>query len=156
MTDVFTKITSAREERVKDLHLDYEVPTWDGDFVARFRVLDRKSMEKFGTRKRSSEVDQDFIIRALDCLYVRDPDKTQAGERMPENDDYVRVEKDGVVVKFDQTLAEMLRVEGVTEARQVVLHVFDNNAIAMGGLVMRLIKWMQNTDADVSESIVGE
>src|SRR3954453_5658674 len=93
MGDVFKNITAKRDERVKDLHLDLPVPTWDRDLIARFAILPRKEVEAFANKRRNLEADMDFIIKATHELYVVDPEhQVEDAKRMEENEDYVRVE----------------------------------------------------------------
>lgn len=156
------KTATKRAERVKDLHLDLPIPTWDGDLVARFGILPRREVEAFSEKRRSLDADMDFLITATHCLYARDPDHTSEGERMEENDDYVRVEaEDGRALKFEQSLGEALGMKvaeenGTIRGRTVVMYCFKDNAIAIGGFVARVVTWMQNTDAEIAERLVGE
>lgn len=157
--DVLSKISKEREERVQDLHLDLPIPTWDKDLVARFSVMPRKQMEKFSDKKRTLEVDLDFLIQACTALYARDVDHSFPGERMEENDDYVLVADDDGPVTFEERLGRMLGMteeQDPTRARNVVMYCFKDNGIAVSGFVIRVVTWMQNTDAKVAADLVGE
>lgn len=157
---ILAKTAAKREERVADLHLDLPVPTWDGDLIARFGILDRDDpdLDKLNGAKRTTQVDIQVLIKSVDSLWLRDPERMfPEGIRMKDNEDFVRLddEKTGLPVKFDQTLATMLGVN-LDTAVNVVLYVFKNNGIAIGGFVSRLQIWMQNTDAKVSQDLLGE
>lgn len=161
--NLFAKIAQDREERTKNLHLDLPIPTWDGDLVARFKVIPRPEMESFVNKKRNVETDIDFLVRCLDSVWVKDADKTiVSGTRMEENPEYVQVVDDdtGEPIGLDFRFAEKIGMPGSEEekerVRNVVLYTFKNNGIAIGGFVGRLVQWLQNTDADVTGAIVGE
>lgn len=158
MTDFLSNLRAERDERVQDLHLDLPIPTWDGGIVARFNILPRKRVEKFAKAKRTVEQDIDLIVEAVRELYAHDPDKqVEPGTRMAENDAYVRIEGDeGFIVKFDSVLMEKMGVKEVESARDVVRYMVKFNDIALGGLAGRLLMWMQNTDAEVADALVGE
>lgn len=155
---VLAGITKRRDERVQDLHLDLPIPTWDGDLIARFEILPRKVVEKFATAKRSLDNDLNFIIRATRELYLLDPSKAGPGTRMELNDDYVRIEDDdsGQPVRWDSVFAAKLEHPELGTAKDVLLYCVKDNGLAVGGLAGKLITWMQNTDAEVAEALVGE
>lgn len=161
MTDLFDRIVEERTERVQDVHLDLPVPTWNGDLVVRFNVLERDDIEKFANApKRNPKLDLDFVIKATRELYIYDPEGAVNGTvtRMPENNDYVRVETDsGTSVRWDANLAEKLRIPGeITKARDVLTFCVDNNLVAVSGMATKLITWMQNTDVEIAGALVGE
>lgn len=155
------KLNEEREERVQDLHLDLPIPTWGGDLVARFDVMERNHVERFAKQKRSVEADCDFVIRSVRELYMRDEDKVFEGQRMEVNPDYVRIEHDvdgvAVPVKFDKMFAEALgKADELQSAREVLMFCVKDNALAIGGLAGKLVTWMQNTDAEIADSLAGE
>lgn len=158
--DILAKIAQDREERVQDLHLDLPIPTWDKQLVARFSVMPRKQMEKFSDKKRTLEVDLDFLIQACSALYAYDPEHSVEGcERMEENEDYVRIEDEDGPITFEERLGVklgMTQEQDPTRARNVVLYCFKDNGIAVSGFVIRVVTWMQNTDAKVAADLVGE
>lgn len=157
MSDFLANLRQQRDERVRDLHLDLPIPTWDGALVARFDVAPRKEVEKFGRQKRTQDADCDFLINHVRCLYALDREKVVDAERMEENEDYVRIEdENGLPVKFDIRLAEKMGVTDATSAREVLQYLVKFNGIAIGGMAAKLIMWMQNTDAEVADSLVGE
>jgi hypothetical protein len=164
MGNVFENIAARRDERVKDLHLDLPVPTWDRDLIARFAILPRKEVEQFANKRRNLEADMDFIIKATHEIYVFDPEHNaeEDAKRMDENDDYVRVEDEtGRPLGFEQLFGEKIGMkpeEGqeTIRARKVVMYCFKDNSIAIGGFTVKVINWMQNTDAEVADSLVGE
>lgn len=160
MSDLLNRIAQEREERVQDLHLDLPIPTWDGYLVARFNIMERKRLEKFlKGRKGSQGVDNDasFLAQTLRELYLLDPEKEATGTRMEDADAYVRIEDEaGSPVKFDATLAKKLGQDEMVTAKDVVLYCFKFNELAVGAMAVKVMQWMQNTDKEVAESIVGE
>lgn len=162
MSNLLTNLKEQRNERVQDLHLDLPIPTWGKDLVTRFDVLGRKKVEKFGKQKRTIEADQDFVLQAVREIYAYDPGGDTPGMRMDEgtdkeNRDYVRVEtEDGAPVKFDRELALKLEEPQLGSGREILMYCVKDNAIAVGGLAGRLITWMQNTDAEIADTLAGE
>jgi hypothetical protein len=157
MSDLLSTLREQRDERVQELYLDLPIPTWDKSLVARFGVMERKEIEAIGRRKRNAETDMDFLIRAVQEIYAYDPGKTAEGKRMEHNESYVRVEDEqGLPILFDTRLAEKMGVEDATTARDVLRYLVKFNDIALGGMGQRVITWMQNTDADVADELVGE
>lgn len=158
MSDLLTQIKQKRDERVQDLHLDLPLPTWDGDMYVRFRILDRADVEKFSNQKRSSETDGNFIVKAASEIYIKDSEGLITdGVRHEENPEYVRLDDEtGTPIVFDQRLAEKLGEEQITTARGILMFCLKDNAIALGGLTLQVITWMQNTDNKVGSSIAGE
>jgi len=157
MSDVLQRIAAQREERVRDLHLDLPIPSWDRALIGRFKVLPRKEVEKFGQRKPGPESDADFIIRATHELYIFDASHEAEGERMEENDDYVRLEDEhGTPITWTAALAEKLNQSELTRSREVLEYCFGGNMLAVSGFSVKLVRWMQNTDSQVAEAISGE
>lgn len=157
MSDFLARLAQERDERVQDVHLDLPIPSWDGSLVGRFNVVSRKQIEKFAGRKATLETDMDLVIQATAALYAHDPDHAFPGERMDENEDYVRIEdEDGNVVTWTTVLAEKLGKKDLTSGRMVLNYCFRENGIAMSGFALKLFRWMQNTDSEVAEAISGE
>jgi hypothetical protein len=159
---VFSQAAKSRNVRVEDIHLDLPIPTWNGDLVGRFQVIDREVIDKFAAQEsRSKEMDADFVIKAVRELYLHDPEGAVEGDvvRMKEDPDYVRIDSDGgTPAKFDQVLAEKLGLdlEVFKTARSVLEFCFKDNYVAIGGMASSLLRWMQNTDNKVVGQLVGE
>lgn len=163
--DLFEKAAKKREERVRDIFLDLPLPTWDGDLVVRFVVVDRDYIDKFAAAdKRTPEMDMDFVITATSRIYMHDPDGAAEGDDVEymvnadgtTNEEYILLKNDaGTPVKFDQTMAEMLGQDQLRKARDVLSYCVKGNMIAIGGLAGKLVNWMQDTDTKVAGSIVG-
>lgn len=162
---VLQRITQERDERVQDLHLDLAIPTWDRNLIGRFTVIDRKQLEKFADKKRSTDQDADFVLGSIDSLWVKDPDKELTGDRMDEDGTdspegvYVRLEdENGQPLKFDTQFAEAIdapeQIRG--NGRAILGYCFGANGVALGNFAATLIAWMRNTDFKVAEDLVGE
>lgn len=157
MSDILAQIASERNERVQDVFLDLPIPSWGGSLVGRFNVIGRRDMEKFSKRQGSRDADTDFLIMSTRELYALDEARTAQGERMEENDDYVRIEdENNHPVLWTKVFAEKIGKTDLTSGRQVLDYCFRHNGIAISGMAIRLFRWMQNTDAEVADTIVGE
>lgn len=158
MSNLLSSIAARREERVQDLHLDLPVPTWGGDLIVRFGLLERSQVEEFGNKsKRTTNDEMDFLLSAVRGLYVKDPHKTQPGPRMEEHDEYVQLVDDNEQpVGFTTVFAEMIGAPTMESARQVLLYSVKDNQIAIAGMAGRLVTWMQNTDAEIADALAGE
>lgn len=151
------RIKEQREERLKDESLTLPIPTWGGDLLARYRVMDRKEMMSLARRVReiqrktgnadAATGDTDFILKACECVLVKDP---ESGE-IKELDD----PQTGMLVGYDQRLAQALGLE-VEKARDVLLHLFNNNAVAIGAHALKIARWMQDTSREVDDEVLGE
>lgn len=142
------RVRARREERVADEHLDLPVPTWGGELVARFRVVDSVIFERIAKRLQSGKTDTgadaDFLCAACAGVFVRDDDGPLEA-----------VLCDGKPVAFDKGLADVLGVE-VERAREVVYYLVKDNQLALSLFAVKVINWMQDTSAEVEGQIVGE
>lgn len=162
--DLLAKVAQQRDERVQDLYLDLPIPSWDGALVARFDVLPRKDIQRFIQnqsmgRDRDSGIQNDASFLAAACrgLYLLDPEKESEGSRMEGDDRYVLIEGvGGSPVKFDTQLAEKLQRTELNSAAEVVMYCFKGNDVALGAMALKVFQWMQNTDKEVADSLVGE
>src|ERR1700754_4088293 len=126
----------AREKRVHSLFLD--VPSWEGDLIAEYQVVNRPRLETMA-RKITAEArgagsessartsaDIDFILEACVGLYAYDPEgSTEEERRVPIEDDLGKVNYN----RFGDILVSIAAPErGIKErpktARAVVLGCF--------------------------------
>jgi hypothetical protein len=145
------RIKAARDIRVANESLTLPIPTWGGDLVARYRVVDRSQLEELAKRARQgkntdSGADINFLARACEGVLMRDPD-TGAIEPV--------LNGHGVQVRFDHDLAALLGVEAES-ATDVVLYLFKSNAVAIASHAMKIATWMQDTSQEIDEAILGE
>lgn len=142
------RVRARRDERLADEHLDLPVPTWDGDLVARYRVVQGEVWERITKRLQSGKsdpnTDADFLVAACSSVLLRDED----GRLQP-------IEHEGREVGFDKGLASVLGLE-VERAREVVAFLVGDNPVALGLLSAKVVGWMQDTSAEVEGQIVGE
>lgn len=137
------RIKAARDERPDELEID--IPSWDGDLQAKYRVVHRAEVEKMVRRIRSrthgngqtgSTADVDFLINA--CIgvqaYDADTDTTQH-----------------LTNGYTMELAEMLGKTEITNPRQLVAYLFKGNTIAIGAHAIKVARWMQDTTKSVED-----
>lgn len=145
---LLARIRERRDALAQDERLDLPIPSWGGDLVATYRVMERRQVEKLAGRAKSkagaSDADTDFLIRACAGVQYRD-----------ESGDLVPLVDDGGPVRFDSRLAALLGVEADT-ARDLVRYLFRDNAIAIGTHTARVVEWMTDTSAEVDGSLLGE
>jgi hypothetical protein len=143
---LLARIKARRETLVADETLDLPIPTWGGDLVARYRVLDRKEIETLTTRngKPTATADLDFLIRSCVGISMRDDE----GELV------ALIDQTGPV-RFDARLAGMLDIDAMT-ARDVVQYLFRANAVAVGAHAQKIAEWMQDTSQAVDGALTGE
>lgn len=143
------RIKARRDEQTANETLTLPVPTWDGELLARYRVLERKVLEKLNAaakRKQGAAVngDADFLIRACVGLFVVDDDGEQ-----------VALEDESGPIRFDSRLAAKLDVPAET-ARDVVMYAFKGNDLAVGSHAAKVAQWMTDTSQEVDGEVLGE
>jgi hypothetical protein len=178
---LMAKTAAARNERVKELHLDLPVPSWNGDLVMRFNVVDRDKIDELSAKsKRGSEDEIDLLVSNVQSLWVWGPEAALKAaeideaemaklERMVDNENYFKLVDDrGIEIKFDIQLLDyfydpdnpdptMVAVkENPTVKAILVDWLYAGNRVAIGESVGRLLTWSGNTDRKVSETIVPE
>lgn len=149
---ILDTISARRDERLRDEVLTLDIPSWDGELRAKYRVVDRVELEamirKLRKRSRASEgnganqaeaADADFLIKACVGVVAVDGDTDQT----------VQV-SDG----FNVPLAEMLGLP-TERARELVVYLFKGNGIAMAAHAMKVARWMQDTSKPVEDDLVG-
>jgi hypothetical protein len=137
------RIKSRRDEREDVLTID--IPSWDGDLQAKYRVVDRAEIEKMVRRIRirstgngntGSQADTDFLINA--CVGVIAVD------------DETNVERP-LTSGYTMELAEMLGRPEITTPRELVAYLFKGNTIALGAHAIKVARWMQDTTKPVED-----
>lgn len=151
--DAASRLAQIRAERdalAGAEYLDLPIPTWNGDLVARYQVIERRQAERlqqqFAKAKGGGDSDLDFIIRACVSIWMPDADGT-----------LVRVETDdGRPVRYDGQLAQLLGLDDPQmTARQIVGYLFRENQIAISAHANRVATWMQDTSVEVDGAIRG-
>ena len=145
---VIDRVRARRDERIADEHLDLPVPTWGGELVARFTVVDTDVLERITKRLQAGKADPgadaDFLVAACTGVFVREDDGPLEA-----------VTHDGQPVAFDKRLAVVLGIDA-ERAREVVDYLVKGNRLALGSLAVRVLNWMQDTSVEVEGQIVGE
>lgn len=147
---VLDRATKRRDERDDD-HRIFDIPTWDGDLKAKYKVVDRPDLEKMiqRIRRRSRgngassgvDADADFLIKA--CVGVIACD-VETDFEVPLSPGYT------------MDLAEMLNPvwpkghpqEGesfeIKSQRELVIYLFKWNGIALATHGAKVARWMQD------------
>lgn len=156
------KAEQSRSSRTNTLYLD--VPSWAGDLIAAYRVVDRPRLEQM-VRKIQQEAkhgndssartaaDIDLILEANVGLYMYDPE----GGDSPD-DRRVPIEDDLGVTPFNR-FAEILRrirpedrsgkpAPNLSSARSVVLYAMEDNAVAISAHALMIARWMRDPSKD--------
>lgn len=139
-----------RKEEADTLYLD--VPSWGGDLIAAYRIVDRPRLETM-VRKIQAEMrdnsngnartaaDIDLILEANTGLYAYDPTGLdESARRAP-------IEVDEMVVGFSRINEIMNRPE-INSARSAVLYLFKNNAVAISAHALTVARWMRDPSKD--------
>lgn len=138
------RIKAARDEREDVLTID--IPSWDGDLQAKYRVVHRQEIEKMVRRIRSrasgngdsgSAADVDFLINA--CVGIQAYDSET---------DVTRPLTSG----YTSELASMLgNPDGTETPKQLVAYLFKGNTIAIGAHAIKVARWMQDTTKPIED-----
>jgi len=147
---LLSRIRERRAQLQEERHLDLDIPGYDGMLVARYRPLPWDEVKKIGEKVEKSKNPRkelyamaDVLVRACDSIWFRDPETNE-----------LRPVQSGEPVRYDDRLAEAL---GFTadSARQVLLATF-NNDLAVTAHHMEAAEWMQASDVEVNEDLLGE
>lgn len=141
------QINARRAERLQDETLRLAIPTWDGEVMAKYRVLEIEDVEKLQRtrqmekdKRKAKKVDSDFISKACVGVFAvtgYDDDGEPILERISRG--------------FDKALAEALGKTGLETSRQVIDHMFNGNDIAISAHALRIGNWMQDTSQNVGD-----
>lgn len=156
-----------RQEREHTLFLD--VPSWDGDLIAEYRVVPPDDLKKLAVaalrRSRNggegAGVNNDIAIIAAACvgLYVKDP---ETDERVPVEDEFGHVKYDRIA----HVLGKDEEIKSTTDAVRYVMGERDEeedggwteNIMAMSIHANTIGKWMRDpsrSGVDL-EDLLGE
>lgn len=168
---ILQRAAKKREERESHLFLD--VPSWDGDLVAEYRILPPDELKKMTTRvmRRAAQTngeqaemgrsDIDLIIAAAVGLSVRD---SETGERYPITDDFGRVGYDRVMEFLDVPEAVKAAINSQAETIKYLMSErevdgsYVTNVIAIGIHANSISQWMSDPSRRTvgMEAILGE
>lgn len=149
---VLEKIKKRRDEREDTLTI--EIPSWDGDLMAVYKVVERDDIEKMIRRARRAaqdgnradaamEADADFLIKA--CVGVKAVD--------PDSD----IEQQ-IATGYTMDLARMLDPKNeagdpiqIRNERELVAYLVKWNGIALAAHGQKVARWMQDTSKPVED-----
>jgi hypothetical protein len=140
-----------RGAREHSLFLD--VPTWNGDLIAEYRVVPPEKLQKIAqsavrqARNNGAEVepgltDMLLIVTACVGLYMRDPD---TGERVPIEDEFGHV-------RYDR-IAGLLGKDDIESNREAVKYLmserepdgsYTHNIVAISVHADKISRWMRD------------
>lgn len=157
---VMESLRAKHRELVNSKTLDLPIPGYEGELVARYRLLSMKELERIGNRVQKQVKGQgdrvllaslDSIIVACDGLYYnRDGKLVSLSES---------IGKDEPPIKYDDRLIDFLGLtldegDSMGPARKTVLAVFGGNDIAVLDHSRAIGQWSADTSRDVSEAFL--
>lgn len=154
----------------RETHLFLEVPSWDGDLVAEYRVLGSKELEVISdnvTRKiRAGEADQiradlEVIAKSNVALHMVDP---ETGDRVTLEDEGGPIGYDRVALLFnmeDQLTSVFKTIQYLTGERKEdgAPGEWQENPTAISQHANRIARWMRDPSKSgigVLEELLGE
>jgi hypothetical protein len=152
-SSVLGQISKRREERSENEELLLPIPTWGGDLVGNYRLIDQTELERIANRVRSGRpdptADKDFLAKSCYAILIRDPESGQLQQLEDES---------GMPVAYSMRLAQALGLdpEQYDTARKLIGHLFQNNQLAVAGHAGKIIQWMQDTSQEVDGAVLGE
>jgi len=161
---------SAEKRRQRENHLFLDVPSWDGELIAEYRILPPDQLKEMVLRMASTVQKQasngsetigsgDIQVISSACvgLCVRDP---ESGDRIPIMDEFGRVGYDRIGTFLDapasiQSQAEMIKYV-MSEKEEDGSYTV--NVIAIGIHANSIAKWMRDPSkrSEDMEGVLGE
>lgn len=151
-------LRKSRRDTLEDTTKKFEIPGYQGDLFAEYRILEPKELERLGKKVmrefKKSRADVvlygaiDSLAAACECIYVRN----EVGELQPLHE--IRGEEFPVV--FDDRLAETLGFESNGTARSVVYDAFCQRDMAIIKQNIDLSNWLSGIEAPLGEEEPGE
>lgn len=142
------KIKDRRENREDILKID--IPSWDGDLKAEYKVIAREDIEQMirrvrfrqsggrsnGVNNAGTEADADFLIKA--CIGVIAVDQETGAETK-------------IADGYNRTLIEILEPENTNDEKGLVVYLFKGNSIALAAHGQKIARWMQDTSKPIED-----
>lgn len=140
-----------RAESKDALFLD--VPSWNGDLIAEYRVVDRTRLEtmvrkiqqeaKGNNNTARTQADIDLILEANVGLYAYDAEggPEEADRRAP-------IEDDLGLVPYTRVSMVLGKNGMINSARAAVLYLFKDNAVAISAHALTIARWMRDPSKD--------
>lgn len=141
-----------RRERSGDT-LFLDVPTWSGDLIAEYKVIERQRLEQLISRiQRESRngnststrtaADIDLLVEANVGLYAFDVEASLADDGGDDGRGRVPIEDGSGVVTFGR-IGPVLGKE-FRSAREAVLYLMKNNGLAVTAHAVVVARWMRD------------
>jgi hypothetical protein len=147
---ILQRAQEERDEKLRQLTLKLDIPSWDGVFVAEYKLLPRNLVESMQQRSRSKKdinSEMDMIARACVNIWVRDPDSGRLIEL--DEDKPVRYTVDLLKVLGKTKLLEGKKSE--KEPYITIRHMFAGNELSIGAHAFQLITWMADPTSYTGE-----
>lgn len=160
------RAANKRKKRAKHLFLD--VPSWDSDMVAEYRVLEQKELDGIAERQArrlrggdndSQQADLELIAMACVGLHMIDP---ESGDRLPIEDDFGHVGYNRIATKLDMeeeldSNAQVIRY--LTGERSEDDSGWKTNPTAITMHANAIARWMRDPSkrgSSALEALLGE
>jgi hypothetical protein len=157
------RVKAQRAAIVDRESLTLRVPDYE-DLQIRYRLMPEKDSEEVGRKMESAQrsgasgktimgIAADFLVSACDAILVRVGDKFE-----------VLVDDVEQKIRFDARLAEVLAINGVDEAREIVLETFSpegedglrRNPDAIIDHLNAIGAWRKGRVHEIDQSLLGE
>lgn len=163
-----TSLLEAAEQRraARERNLFLDVPSWNGDLIAEYRIIPAKEMtaiaERVARQIRNNNVDPsvgdiELIVHANVGLYMRDP---ESGDRVPIEDDIGHVGYNRIAIelgKEDEIKSNADAVRYLT-AERTDDGGWEENITAINRHAGRIQQWMNDPSrrtVDLGELLAG-
>jgi len=159
------RVKAQREAIVSKEFLTLRVPDYE-DLQVRYRLMSEKATEEVARKiesaqrsgasgKKNMEIAADFLVAACDAVLVRIEDTGKFEVLVGEHEQPVR---------FDAELADVLGIDGVDQARQIVLETFSpegddglrRNPDAIIDHLNAIISWRKGREYEIDQGLLGE
>lgn len=148
----FSRLRELRQKLTETRELELEIPGYQGELVAVYRVLDweevRKIMRRVESKKGRSENDRRELYAQIDTLIA-------ACNEIKYRASNGQLASFATHPRWDQALAEILDIRDATTARAIVMATF-NNDMAIMAHHGELYNWMVGENEEVGEEALGE
>lgn len=123
----------------KKRHLDRPIPRWEGDVVARYGPIDKKTLVGLGKRRASATaMNADLLVHACIEILVRDENGDLQAASLADDID--------APIRFDGRLADLFALGGASP-RDFVVRMYADT-VALGKDAQRILAWQTGEDLD--------
>lgn len=152
---VLDRIKKRRDEQ--DEFLTIDIPSWDGDLKAKYKVLDRDYVEKTirkiraranGVSTSGVESEADFLIQA--CVEVVGYD-ADTDDTFHVADGYTMDLARALDPKYPKGHVQEGEPVKISNERELVVYMLKWNGIALAAHAQAVARWMQNLKKPVED-----